>query len=120
MRTVLETITPELAGEYLLRNKRNRPMSDRHVSGFVKSINAGEFQLTHQGIAFFEDGSLADGQHRLKAIVLSGKPVQMVVSYGVPFNASTSIDTQLRSRSYADALTIEGNDLAKNETVACV
>ncbi len=34
---------------------------------------------THQGVAFAKDGRLIDGQHRLKAIVLAGVAVRLLV-----------------------------------------
>lgn len=39
--------------------------------------------MTHQGIAFDENGELVDGQHRLNAIVEANIPVQMNVTYNV-------------------------------------
>jgi len=47
----------------------------------------GEWIVTHQGIAFDENGLLVDGQHRLLAIIDSGRAVDCMVTR----NLSTSV-----------------------------
>ena len=37
MKTTIETITPEIAKEYLKRNFNNRPLRDKDVSFLLKS-----------------------------------------------------------------------------------
>jgi hypothetical protein len=118
MRTCIETITPEMAADYLLRNKSNRKVSWHHVDSLCRAMISDKFDLTHQGIAFDERGYLIDGQHRLHAIIKANKPVRISVTYGVGGESRISIDTQMRPRSYADALTIEGDDLATKQTIA--
>ena len=66
---------------------------------------SGDWSLTHQGIAFYDDGSLADGQHRLNAIVSSGVTVKMQVAYGVPRTSGADIDVH-RARDASDAVKI--------------
>jgi hypothetical protein len=82
--TTIETITPEVAKIYLESNSQNqRSVRKAWVASLVKMIQAGEFQLTHQGIAFDSNGTLIDGQHRLLAIVAAQKPVQIMVTRSV-------------------------------------
>ena len=90
--TTIETITPERAQAYLAQNVRNRVINSRSVDALVRDIKAGSFYLTHQGIAFYDDGTLADGQHRLTAIVLAGRPVQMMVTRCLPHDTKIAID----------------------------
>jgi len=108
LRTEVRTVSPELAREWLDRkNNKNRPLSRQSVAHLARAIERGEWQLTHQGIAFDEDDVLIDGQHRLAAIEKSGTPVQMSVTYGVPRAAFTVMDTG-RKRTGRDALTLAG------------
>lgn len=82
--STVETITPEVARLYLQSNSRcQRSVRKAWVASLVKMIQAGEFQLTHQGIAFDSDGTLIDGQHRLLAIIAAEKPVQIMVTRSV-------------------------------------
>lgn len=105
MKTVTETITPDMASAWLAKNTNNRNISINLLQKYVRTIEAGEWTLTHQGIAFYDDGTLADGQHRLTAIVKSGISVRMQVSYGVARNAGADIDVH-RARDASDCVKI--------------
>ncbi|MEU8762593.1 hypothetical protein [Streptomyces sp. NPDC048659] len=107
MHTEVHMVTPELAERWLSKNKHNRPMSRQSVSQLARAIERGEWQLTHQGIAFDEDDTLIDGQHRLAAVVKAGVAVQMAVTRGVPREAFTVMDTG-RKRTGSDALSLKG------------
>jgi hypothetical protein len=77
----------------------------------------GAFELTHQGIAFYEDGCLADGQHRLSAIVKSGVTVQMMVARGI--EKGRAIDRN-RPRSIADCAKIAGHAWVDKSVIGAV
>jgi hypothetical protein len=62
---------------------------------------------SHQGIAFDEHGRLADGQHRLLAVVEAGVAVEMNITTMMPDNVIPSIDLQ-KKRSLADAMGLSG------------
>lgn len=80
MRTVQMIVTPAMAREWLGRNADNRALKQGHVLQLAGRIKRGEWQLSHQGIAFACGGRLLDGQHRLHAITLAGIAVPMLVS----------------------------------------
>ncbi|QKW51397.1 hypothetical protein [Streptomyces buecherae] len=107
MRTEVVMVTPELAREWLKVNALNRPLSRQTVVHLTRAIQRGEWKLTHQGIAFDENGQLVDGQHRLEAVVKAGVAVEMLVAYGVPRAAFTVMDTG-RKRTGRDALSLAG------------
>ncbi|SHF99959.1 hypothetical protein [Streptoalloteichus hindustanus] len=109
MYSTIELITPELASQWLLLNVHNRPLSKTFVQQLAQQITRGEWQLTHQGIAFDEDGHLSDGQHRLEAIVKAGIPVRSVVTRNVPRSAFVVMDTG-RKRGARDALALVGEE----------
>jgi hypothetical protein len=67
----------------------------------------GNWSVTHQGIAFYEDGTLADGQHRLEAIVRSGATITMYITKGLERHQSINIDAH-RPRSTIDGIRIGG------------
>lgn len=91
MKTTVKEITPQWAKTILeTRNPRNRPISEAHVEKLARDISIGAFQPTHQGIAFYSNGDLADGQHRLMAVVKSAKAVQMMVTSGLPETFGTN------------------------------
>lgn len=107
MRMEVLEVSPRLAAEWLTRNTSNRPLGKSAVQQLAAQIERGEWQLTHQGIAFDEDGVLIDGQHRLAAIVKAGIAVPLTVTHGVPRTAFTVMDTG-RKRTGRDALALAG------------
>lgn len=105
LKTELTLVTPALAVEWLEKNKENRAIRHRQVEFLSNAIKRGEWKVTHQGIAFGQDGSLYDGQHRLWAVVEANVPVHMMVTWGLPASARADIDTQTR-RTVGDNLKI--------------
>jgi len=76
-------VTPEIAASWLDNNGMNRKISKAHTSKLADVMNRGKWVLNGQSISFDENGRLLDGQHRLSAVVMSGKTVQMTIALGV-------------------------------------
>lgn len=90
MKTEIEFIDAKKAESYLALSRGNRVSGLRkeNLRRLVRDILAGEFYLTHEGIAFDDQGALVDGHHRLTAIVQAKThSVQMMVTRGVPAKA---------------------------------
>ena len=113
--TLRVDMTPELARQLLAQNKRNRPLSSQHVIALCRKMKAGEWMLTHQGIAIDNNGQLLDGQHRLSAVVMANVTVPMLMTTGVPSAVFDAIDIDGRPRSVADLLVIR-KPTSKNGT----
>ena len=80
MKVCIETITPDIAREYLTKNTNNyRPVIRSVVGKYAADIKSGLFEENGNAIVFSKTGVLLDGQHRLYAIVEADKPVTMVV-----------------------------------------
>ena len=108
--TVYMNITPEKAMTWLeTTNSNNRKIIDNHVQRLARDMRHGKWQLNHQGIAFSVDGVLLDGQHRLWAIVESGTPVKMAVTFNLPAASRMTID-EIQARSMTDVLRLAGNN----------
>jgi hypothetical protein len=104
MKITLEKITPKIAEKYLSEaNINNRKIRQSYVSVLANEMAQGRFYLTGQGISFFEDGTLADGQHRLSAIVESGQTIEIPVARGVKREAMSAYDIGAK-RTVADYL----------------
>lgn len=100
MRTEEKLVTPEMAELWLTKNKRNRAINSKRVDSYAQEIQAGNWYLHHQGIGFYEDGSLADGQHRLAGVVKAGVAVKMLVSWGIPDESGLMIDGHQQRRAH--------------------
>ena len=105
-----EFITPEIAAKYLKRNTSNRKLRrTTAIDKYAYDMIAGNWTQCVAPIVFYEDGELADGQHRLAAIVESGCAQKFYVLHGVKREAGLNIDNGL-PRSLVDSAKISGLD----------
>lgn len=100
-------VTPALAESWLTKMGPNRPLRKHDVERIAADIKKGEWELNGETIKFLKNDILIDGQHRLAAVVSSGKSVPMEVVTGIREKALQTIDTG-RARSFSDVLFIEG------------
>lgn len=109
MRLRTETITPKRAAEWLARSsgRPQRSLARARVERIAHAISEGQWQMTHQPIALNKAGEVIDGQHRLAAVVLAGRPIKALVAFDTPNETFDVIDTG-SARSTADALKIAG------------
>lgn len=114
-------VTPELARQWLLLNNSNRTLQRKRVEDYAREMKAGRWYVTHQGVAFYDDGSLCDGQHRLAAIVMSGCTQEMRVTWGIQRVEGRGIDlvNQRDSRSQLEiekqiTVPFRAADIARN------
>lgn len=63
-------LTPDLAAKFLADKQTVRAARKEHVDFLAREILAGNWQITHQGLAFrLGDGAMIDGQHRCMAVI---------------------------------------------------
>lgn len=111
----LELVTPAAARAMLAANQKNRKQRQRQVQIIARALTAGEWVLTHQGVAFGEDGILIDGQHRLEAIAASGVAALLFVFRGLPRQRVQEAVDQNAARSVAENLMLtDGLTYANN------
>ena len=120
MKFEVMTITPSMARSMLDQNTANRNLSDRAAVKYANIMKNGDWSVTHQGIAFYEDGTLADGQHRLSGVVRADVPVKMLVVKGLKKEQAIHIDNH-RPRSVLDGIKIGGlNEWVQAKHIAMV
>ena len=78
----VEVITPSRARELLDNPAPNRRLHMSQVRFLASEIRKGNFRPNGCPIIIDQYGRLMDGQHRCKAIVMSGRPVRSDVIYG--------------------------------------
>lgn len=99
-------VTPQIAQEFLTHNVKNRNLKLRNVHKMAKAMREGKWQLNPEGISFYENGEMRNGQHRCHAIIEANVPVVMTVTYDVP-NDSIICDRE-SPRSQLDILNMTG------------
>lgn len=108
VRAKVRLVTPEQASEWLeKRNTHNRPLSDLFAGRYAADMRGGRWAVNGQGVVFADNGTLLDGQHRLKGIVVAGVAVPLMVVEGVPSTAFDTLD-QGRKRSFGQYLAMDG------------
>ncbi len=118
MRQEIKTISPEEAKRMLASNKVNRKLNPRRTKQYAYDMKNMKWQLNGEAIKFYADGSLADGQHRLSAIIYANCPVTTLVVYDLPMDVT--VQDRGRNRNLTDSMILEGIDkgLANNTIVA--
>ncbi len=107
VKTTYMNINPDLATQWLEGNVRNRRIDPKHVDILAQDMEAGKWRMTHQGIAFSDQGILVDGQHRLWAILQSGCTIRMAVSFGISVDSVDAIDG-MKARTVVDRMRLNG------------
>lgn len=115
----LVDVTPDMAHKLLKLNTGNRPLDIRRAFKIAEAINRGEWQLNGDTIRLSQNGVLLDGQHRLKAIEISGKTVQSYLIENLPDDVFKTIDTNARARGAGDVLAIKGEKYYKLLASTC-
>lgn len=105
--TAVVTITPEIAKELLKHNTGNRKINQANVKRIAEDMIAGDYKLNGETIKIYEDGTLADGQHRLMACVLAGVPFETYIIKGIKKDVLPTIDAG-KQRSLVESLNMVG------------
>ncbi|MBU0958563.1 MAG: hypothetical protein KKB31_01330 [Nanoarchaeota archaeon] len=99
-------VTPTLAERWLNnKNIHNRLIRERLVEQYALDMKRGNWGKTHQAIAFDENGDLIDGQHRLAAIMRSGKTINFLIVQDLPTTQTIStngISSQIATQLLVD------------------
>ena len=80
---VMKAVTPEMAQTWLNNNNfdRQRSLREHHIFTLAEEMEGGNF-IPHSAIVFArldKQDFLIDGQHRLNAVMLHGKPVNLPI-----------------------------------------
>ncbi len=112
--TAYVDVTPSLASEWLLKNTHNRPLRPGVVSRYTKDMTAGLWRHpTGEPIIFDRLGRLQQGQHRLNAVVKSGRTITFLVVHNADPDDFQVIDSGA-PRSAGDVLSLTGVMNGKN------
>ncbi len=110
-------VTPEKAAEMLTWNNHNRPLYPATYTNYARQMTDGVWRETGVPIIFDPRG-LADGQHRLQAVVLSGQTYTFSIFISQDEDIHMYLDNGLK-RSNLDSLrqslrnqTIKGKHLS--------
>ena len=101
------TVTPELAKEWLGLNEVNRKTRDEKDRQYSEDMREHRWVFNGDPIRFDNRGKVIDGQHRLRAVVLSGVAIQFLVVRALVPEAQATMDIGM-ARTTADVLGFAG------------
>lgn len=116
MEVKLESVTPEKAEVWLNKNNNNRNLRDGVAEQYANDMRNGNWTQCPESISFYDDGDLADGQHRLWAIIESGTTQRFPIVRGLNRQDGLNINTGL-SRTIIDNGRISGLDTELSHTL---
>jgi hypothetical protein len=120
MTVTTERITPAKAEKMLNKNHDNRKLRAGVVEKYTEDMRSGRWTECIDPIAFYEDGDIADGQHRLWSVVESGTTQDFIIVRGLDRASGLNIDVGL-GRSLVDSARISGanTDLSNRLLSVC-
>lgn len=117
MKITKELVTPKKAAEYLRHNTKNRPLRITYAQRLAEAITQGQWRINGETIKFNGDGTMVDGQHRCKAVEISGRPIETYVVRGLDHDAFDTIDQGTR-RNIGDVFARHGEKNYKHLATA--
>ena len=114
----IETVTPEMAKQFLRCSNRNRRIDPRLVDMIARDIRNGKWEVTNQGVGFDKNGEFKDGHHRCLGIIKANTPVQMMVARGMEPTAVLAIDRG-NTRKVRDVLDMSVNHIDGRDSILC-
>ena len=114
------SIGPEMAARWLeTKNyEDNRSRSRARVELYARQMRLGNWALNGEALILDTSGMLLNGQHRLAAVILHGRPVTFSVIEGVEQSLFTTMD-QAYSRTASAVLKMSGYDRAPRRAATC-
>ena len=113
----VETITPDLAREYLKANINNRILKSKVVDFYAEQMRKGQWLLNGEAICFTEGGGMVNGQHRLNAVIKAGIPVDIIVVRGCDPNSFNTYDSGV-NRTCSDIFYLNG--ISNNANISAI
>ncbi len=117
LHTEIVNVTPAMADEWLATMGPNRRLNEANVSRLELDMAKDNWFDNGDPIRFDRKGRLRDGQHRLQAIVRSGRTYPFQVIRNLDEKALQIVDTG-KQRSFSDILTMREGEGAVNATLA--
>jgi len=117
---LIENVTPRDAQQMLATMVKNRAVSQSKVLEYAIAMDEGRWSLNGETIKIDKAGRLFDGQNRLNACILAGKPFRTYIARGIEDeNAFATVDVG-KNRTHSDIFGIAGFVSANQASAAAM
>ena len=118
-RHIKVVITPKVAERMLQHNNNNRTLKSKTAAAYARDMENGLWRENDpNALIFSNEGELVDGQHRLKAVLISGATIPMNVTILAP-NTKAIVDRQAL-RTARDVLKMTYNQDFNNQELSAI
>ena len=100
-------LTPALAAELIKQNPNNRFVRAAKYDQLLSDIIADRWMFNGESILVSTDGLLNDGQHRCLSVIEANKPIDTLITFGLPRESRVSVD-QGAAKSAGDYMQMDG------------
>jgi hypothetical protein len=118
--TAVERITPDMADKWLQTMKMNRPLNQDKIVAMAISMDGSEYIDNGETIKFYDNGELFDGQHRLRACILAGKPFVSSVARGISDRRAFATVDVGNPRKHSDMFALTGYNEPRTISTAAI
>lgn len=91
----VEIVSPAQALAWQERNGCNRALRQRAAEQYARDMEQKRWHIKPVAICFLANGELGNGQHTLRAIVMSGQAQTLLIARNVPQDCIASMDRGL-------------------------
>jgi len=105
--TFVELLPTIAALVFVNANGVNRGLSVARIRNYCDDMKRGEWRKNHQGVAFYSNKRMADGQHRMAAVAISGTTQTMLLVNGMEEDSIDTVDRSTR-RTAGESLVMKG------------
>lgn len=96
-------LSPEIAQILVQHNEDNRPISARGLAMRMRDIADGRWKVNGENVIVSTEGKMNDGQHRCWAVLLVGRAIRTLFTFGIARNTRDSIDGGIKRQAGAQA-----------------
>lgn len=96
-------LSPEIAQILVQNNQDNRPISPRGLAMRMRDIADGRWQVNGENVIISTDGKMNDGQHRCWAVILTGRAIRTLFTFGIARSTRNSVDGGIKRQAGAQA-----------------
>lgn len=89
-------LTPEMASVLLQHNPRNRRLKRATLEAYKRDMLNDNWVQTDEAIGIDKNGNMYNGQHRVTAVLQSGKSVVFYFTFNVPIEAKFVVDSGVK------------------------
>lgn len=119
VRIRIVMLTPELAGELLARNEKNRSIKATNLARVKNALQSGKWMFNGDTICLSANGCMFDGQHRCQGVLETGVTVPVILVEGLNEAAFDTKDIGAR-RNASDVLYILGETNCRSLAAALI